>query len=104
MNFLKIREGSGNKGFINFIVIVVVLILILSFLKVNLRGYLDTDSDSALRGNLSLIVEVTKIIWLDYIKRPLVSIWTDYVDPFFRGEFLNGLRAKQIQHNTLPPE
>ncbi len=93
----------ANKGIINFIMIVVILVIILSLLKVNLRGYIDSDSDSALRGNVSLIVETGKIAWTDYIRGPIVRFWTNYAVPFMTGEFLGGLKTKLESGRVLPP-
>jgi hypothetical protein len=76
--------------------------LLLSFLKVNLRGYIDTDQSSALNNNIRLIWYVLGIVWVDYIFDPISIIWNEYIKPFFRGDFLSGLKEIQSERTILP--
>jgi len=86
------------------IVVFIAVILLLSAFKVNIRGYLDASPEEALDSNIVLIIATGKIIWTDYIKGPLVTVWRGYVLPFVKGEFLSGLKSKVEQRSMLPAE
>ena len=99
----KFEKFSNERGFIKLIIIFLGLVLILSAFGINLRGQKDTSSESALKSNISIIIETGKIIWTDYIARPVKHVWSEYVRPFVTGQFLSGLKEKQIEQTTLPP-
>lgn len=86
------------------ILIFVVLILIVSAFKLNLGGYMDASPEQALDSNIVLIIQTGKIVWSDYIKGPLVTIWNEYIAPFARGDWLSSLRSREEARTTLPPE
>src|SRR3989338_3133815 len=91
-----------NKGIIRFIAIFIILILLVSAFKVNLRGYLESTPEDALDSNVVLIIQTGKVIWADYIRRPVNTVWYGYVIPFVKGEFLSGLKSKLEKGRTLP--
>ena len=90
-----------NRGFIGFIAIFIILILIASAFKVNLRGYLDASPEEALDSNVVLVIQMVKVVWTDYIKGPILFIWNNYVLPFLRGDFLQGLRDRVESRTQL---
>ena len=92
------------KGFISLIAVFVIVILLISALKINLRGNVDSSSESALNSNIHIIIDTGIIIWTDYIRRPIVTVWSKYILPFMKGEFLSGLKTKVQEGSTLPPE
>ena len=85
------------------LVIFVILVLIASAFKLNLRGYIDSTPEQALDSNVVLVVQTGKIVWQDYIVRSAKWIWSDNLVPFFKGEWLEGLRQKERARTTLPP-
>ena len=93
-----------ERGFISLIVTLVAIFLLLSAFNVNIRGYLDASPEQALESNVVLIKETGIVMWQDYIRKPLVLIWSDYVIPFAKGDFLSGLKSKVEQGTTLPAE
>ncbi len=96
------RNKKG--GFISLIVTLVAVVLLLSAFKVNIRGYLDASPEQALDSNVVLIIETGKIIWTDYIRDPFLTVWNGYVEPFFKGEFLSGLKSKVQEGTSIPEE
>jgi hypothetical protein len=93
-----------NGGFISLIVTLVAVVLLLSAFKVNIRGYLDASPEEAQNSNVVLMIETGKIIWTDYIRDPFTTVWNGHVEPFFKGEFLSGLKNKVQEGSTLPEE
>ena len=57
-----------NGGFLGILAVFVILILLVSAFKINLRGYIDSKPEQALDNNVILIIETGKIIWIDYKK------------------------------------
>ena len=70
---------NKQRGFIKFILIFLVIVVILSLFRVNLRGYV--DEKITLAENFGLIWEIAKIIWSDYIVRPAVYVWGNFIEP-----------------------
>ncbi|MEK7535466.1 MAG: hypothetical protein AAB590_00410 [Patescibacteria group bacterium] len=95
---------NSKRGIISVIVIFVILVLIVSAFRVNLRGYISAGPEQALESNVVLIRETGKVIWLDYIKYPINTFWNNYVAPFMKGEFLSGLKTKLKQRGELPED
>jgi hypothetical protein len=95
---------NKKRGIVSLIVLFITAILLISALKVNIRGYIDATPEQALDNNFVLIMETGKIIWKDYIKYPLETIWNNYIVAFLKGEWLGGLDAKLKAESTLPPE
>ncbi|MBI3633054.1 MAG: hypothetical protein HY226_02065 [Candidatus Vogelbacteria bacterium] len=62
---------TKNKGFIRVIILVLVAILILSYLKIDLRGLVSSDTT---QGNLSYVWSFIQHVWYDYIKTPAIFI------------------------------
>ena len=94
---------SMKGGWIQIVVIFVILILLASAFKVNLRGYYNSTPEQALESNVVLVIQTGKIVWQDYIYPPIHTVWSGYVVPFFKGEWLCGLKAKLHEQTTLPP-
>ena len=90
-------------GWVQIAVIFVILVLLASAFKVNLRGYVDSTPEQALNSNVVLVVQTGKILWQDYIYPPLKWVWNDNIVSFFKGEWLEGLRQKERARTTLPP-
>ncbi len=95
-------QNRRERGVVGILVAIVASILILSALRVNLRGYVDTSPERALDSNFVLIIETGKIVWTDYIRGPIVTVYTGYIRPFFKGEWLSGLRTKIEHEATIP--
>ncbi|HEY9583130.1 MAG TPA: hypothetical protein VJK09_02355 [Candidatus Paceibacterota bacterium] len=92
-----------NKGIISIIAIFIVLIILASAFKVNLRGYIDSSPEQALDNNVILIIQTGKVIWSDYIYKPLATVWNGYIMPFFKGQWLGGLKTRIQEGTTLSP-
>lgn len=97
---LRNRKG----GFVGLVLTLIVVLLLLSAFKVNIKGYLDASPEQALNSNVVLIIQTGKIIWTDYIRGPLVTVWQGYVMPFVKGDFLSSLRTKVEQRAELSPK
>ena len=88
---------NKQGGFIKFILIFLVIVFILSLFKVNLRGFI--DDKITLAENFGLIWAVAKIIWSDYIVRPAVYVWENFIEPLLKGEIFSGLQTKLEERN-----
>lgn len=92
---MKYRES----GFIKFILIFLAIVVILSLFRVNLRGFI--DEKITLTENFSLIWQMAKVIWQDYIVRPAKFIWFNYIRPILQGEIFSGLKNKLEKRNQI---
>lgn len=97
----NLKRKNNSRGFIWFVVIFAMLVLLISALKINIRGYVDSSSGQALKSNIALIKDTAKIIWTNYILRPILYIWNTYIVPFMKGQFLSGLKSKIQEGSTL---
>jgi hypothetical protein len=95
---------SEKRGIVSLIVLFIIAILLLSAFKVNLKGYVDATPEQALDNNFVLVMETGKIIWKDYIRYPITTIWNNYILAFLKGKWLSGLDNKLEQSSTLAPE
>lgn len=86
-----------NQGIIKLILIFIVIVVILSLFRVNLRGYV--DEKITLVENFKFVWQVLKIIWSDYIVRPALYVWRNYIEPLVTGETFSGLREKLEERN-----
>ena len=93
-----------KKGLIQIVVIFVILILLASAFKVNLRGgYIDSTPEQALKSNMVMVIQTGKVMWNDYILPPIKTVWSGYVLPFIKAQWLGGLKTKLQEQTTLPP-
>lgn len=95
---------NDKRGIVSLIVLFIAAILILSAFKVNLKGFIDSNPEQALDNNFVLILETGKIIWKDYIRYPITTIWDNYILSFLKGKWLGGLDVKLKAESTLAPQ
>lgn len=75
-------------GFIQLIVIVIILILIVSYFGFNLRGLFD---DPQTRDNFSVVWEWVAHVWEGYLKTPTQWIWEHILSFIWNDLFLGNL-------------
>ncbi len=65
---------TNNRGFIKWIIIIVVALLILSYYGFSLRTLVDSP---VTQDNIHYVATTTVTIWDKYFKKPATYIWDD---------------------------
>ena len=61
-----------NQGFLRFIIVLIIFIIILSLLGVNLKGVF---GHPLVRENFSFLYNAGKFIWESFLEKPVMFLW-----------------------------
>lgn len=89
-----------NQGFIQLLIIAVLLIIILSLLGVSLGAVF---SNQTLRGNFKFVWDSTNYIWSTYLSWPAKIIWKIWMK-YVWETFTEAIERIKENKNPLPPE
>lgn len=67
---------KDSRGFIKYIIIIVIAIIILSYFGFNLRGIVESDTS---KGNFSYVWNGVVHIWKTYLAGPVLYVWNNVV-------------------------
>ena len=90
----------NNKGFIQLIVIAVMLIIILSLLGVSLSALF---SNKTLRDNFKFVWDSAVYIWNQYLVGPAEFVWRIWVDYVWKS-FTAAIERIKEGNNPVSPE
>ena len=95
---------NPQSGFIQWVVLIIIVLLILSFFGFNLRALLD---DEQTQDNFSVVWEWVVRIWDDYLKEPAQWIWENIISFIWNDLFLDNLdklRSGDGTYSDITPE
>lgn len=65
---------KAQKGFINFLITIILIIVILSILNINLRLFIEKGK---IKENFMYIWEGIEYTWDNYLKKPAEYLWNN---------------------------
>lgn len=81
-----------NQGFLRFIIVLIIFIIILSFLGVNLKGVFQHP---LVKENFSFLYDAGLFIWNKYLEKPAKFLW-DIFKTYIWDSFIENMwRIKQ---------
>lgn len=88
------QNNDRNKqgGIVQWIIIIVIVVLILSYFGFDLRGLVD---DEQTQDNFSVVSEFTLRVWEDYLEAPANWIWENIISFIWNDLFLDNLYKLQ---------
>jgi len=94
---------NTQSGLIQWIILIVIAILILSYFGFSLR---DLGDDPTTQDNFAFVVEWLKIIWVDYLRGPAIWAWENIISFVWNELFLDNLERLQSGENfgDIAPE
>jgi len=66
---------NKSQGFVHLIVLIIVIVLIMSYFRVDIRGFMESD---IVKNNLGYVIELLARLWSF-----LFGIWQNYISPLF---------------------
>lgn len=92
-----------QQGLIQWIILIVIAVLILSYFGISLR---EVGEDETTQDNFSFITEWLSVIWQDYLREPAIWIWENIISFVWNDLFLDNLGQLQDSDNfdDLAPE
>ena len=83
-----------NKGFIiKFVLVLIALILILSFFGIDLQSVVESPQS---QKNITYIVGLGKIVWDNYLSKPILYFWQNiFIDLLWESFVSNLERIKR---------
>ena len=72
-NYFKNKQ-SGRMSLFGFIVLGIVLILLLSYFKVTVRGIIESPEG---QDNVNYVQSIGQNIWQNYLQDPATYLWND---------------------------
>jgi len=72
------RTLHTQRGFVKWVIIVVIAIIVLSYLGFDLRSIVEADQT---QGNLHYVWELVKTAWDRYLEGPALWTWENIVKP-----------------------
>ena len=95
-NFKKKNSGFSILG---IIILGVVVILVLSYFKISIRGVVESPTG---QDNIEYVALGTKSVWQKYLKEPAHYLWKDvWLDIFWQGFINNMKRIRDGQPTDL---
>jgi O-antigen/teichoic acid export membrane protein len=76
-----IKRRNNNRGLIRTIVLVIVALLIISYLGLNLRDIIDSQT---FQDNWAYVKEIITSIWNNYLSGIFNFIWNNILAPIMR--------------------
>jgi len=92
------KNNTKKSGFIKYIIIFIILILILSYFNIDIRGIIESPST---QKNISYVIELWNVVWQkflkplwdNYLSEPLLYFWQNiFIDILWKA-FVQGFEA-----------
>jgi hypothetical protein len=80
-----------NQGFIRFIIVLIIFIIVLSLLGVNLSSVFQNP---LVRENFSFLYDAGSFIWETYLKKPATFLWDIFITYLWSSFIDNMQRIK----------
>ncbi len=84
---MKNNRDQKGVALIGWIIIIIVLVLLLSYFGINLRGIVESDTG---QSNFGYLQTVILGLWNGYLATPLSYFWNSAIEPLW-GLFLQSL-------------
>ncbi len=91
-------KRSTNRGFINMIILVVVVILVLSYFGYNLRSIVNSPNT---QDNFSYVGGSVVDIWNNFLKTPATYLYGVFVDLIWKPAITNLTAMKNGQPTNI---
>lgn len=75
----------ASSGFIKWIILIIIAILVLSYFGFDLKGLLE---DEQTQGNTKAVFVFLGKIWTNYLKAPVVYVWDEIIIGFVWEDIL----------------
>ena len=72
------NTSQRNNGFIRFVIIIIIAIIILSYLGFDIRKIMTSDM---VKNNFSYVWNFIKTVWFDYLSVPFTFAWNQAIKP-----------------------
>jgi hypothetical protein len=74
-------KSNTNRGFIKLIILIVVILLIISYFGINLKGVVDS---STFQSNWGYVKEFIVYIWNHFLSGIFIFIWDTILVPLLK--------------------
>ena len=64
----------NQRGFLRFILIIIILILVLSYFNIDIRGIVESPQS---QKNISYVWGWTSFVWMEYLRSPVLYFWNN---------------------------
>ncbi len=89
----------NQKGFIKWIIIFIIFIMIMSYFGIDLRAIVESPAS---QGNLGYIWSLSSTVWNNYLKSPVLYFWNNIFINLLWNSFIDSLdRIKNVQPSSL---
>lgn len=82
---------NQNKGFIKYIILIIIGILILSYFGFDIKGTVESDQS---RSNLSYVWGLVVYIWDHFLAGPVIWVWKTIVVGFLWDDVIRPIVTK----------
>jgi len=84
---------ANQSGFIKYIILIIILIIILSYFGINIKSIFESD---LFKNNFNYIFGGVKYVWEAYLARPVKYFWNNiFIDLLWNSFIENINRIKQ---------
>lgn len=88
---------STNRGFIKWVIIIVVALLVLSYFGFSLRSLIDSP---VTQDNFQYVATSTVTVWDKYLKKPASYVWNDVFINLIWGPAIDNLTKMKNSEPT----
>ncbi|MBU4479853.1 hypothetical protein KKG48_00205 [Patescibacteria group bacterium] len=93
------NNKNNQSGFIKWILIIIIAIIILSYFNFDLRAIVESPET---QGNLGYAWGLVVIVWDDYLAGPILYLWNDIFIDLLWDSFVDNLeRIKGGEPTTI---
>ncbi len=94
---MNIKGKQG--GFIRFVIMLVVVLLILSFFGFDLKGFIESPT---VQHNFEYVKESSVYVWNSYLSKPVLLVWNSFIVSFLYKAFNDGLERLREGKSLIP--
>ncbi len=94
---MNIQEKQG--GFVRLIIILVIVLLILSYLGFDLKGFIESPP---VAHNFTYVQETAVYVWNAYLSKPVLLVWNSVLVSLLYKAFMDGLERLREGKSVLP--
>lgn len=81
---------DNQQGLVRTIILIIILILVLSFIGFDIRGFVQSD---IVQSNFSYIWGGVTVVWNNYLSEPILYFWNNIFVTLLWDSFISNLES-----------
>ena len=96
---LPMNTKEKQSGFIRFVIMLVVVLLILSFFGFDLKSFIESPT---VQHNFEYVRDTSVYVWNSYLSKPVLLVWNSFIVSALYAAFTDGLERLREGKSLIP--